>query len=174
MLFRSETLSQDSAQPSPAPAAPHCEAPFGGLSERQVALLSAPLDRGKVRQRDQGRTAVSYLEGWQVISEANRIFGFDGWQRQTIAMRCIPDQERPIGERRFHARTFDDKGAERPIEQHNPHEDEQHVTRLRHEDAPERRPSRTPYEARVTFGASTPSAGLRGIVWSLTALRRDL
>ena len=95
-----ETLSQDSAQPSPAPAAPHCEAPFGGLSERQVALLSAPLDRGKVRQRDQGRTAVSYLEGWQVISEANRIFGFDGWQRQTIALRCITDQERPIGRER--------------------------------------------------------------------------
>jgi hypothetical protein len=40
---------------------------------------------------------VSYLEGWQVIAEANRIFGFDGWQRQTIAVRCITQAERAIG-----------------------------------------------------------------------------
>ena len=29
--------------------------------------------------------------------EANRIFGFDGWQRQTIAVRCVAQAERPIG-----------------------------------------------------------------------------
>jgi len=40
---------------------------------------------------------VSYLEGWQVIAEANRIFGFDGWQRQTIAVRCVAQAERLIG-----------------------------------------------------------------------------
>jgi hypothetical protein len=40
---------------------------------------------------------VSYLEGWQVIAEANRIFGFDGWQRQTIAVRCVAQTERAIG-----------------------------------------------------------------------------
>jgi hypothetical protein len=37
------------------------------------------------------------MEGWQVIAEANRIFGFDGWQRQTIAVRCVAQAERPIG-----------------------------------------------------------------------------
>jgi hypothetical protein len=42
---------------------------------------------------------VSYLEGWQVIAEANRIFGFDGWQRQTIAVRCVTQAERLIGAR---------------------------------------------------------------------------
>ena len=40
---------------------------------------------------------MSYLEGWQVIAEANRIFGFDGWQRQTIAVRCVAQAERTIG-----------------------------------------------------------------------------
>jgi DNA recombination protein Rad52 len=62
-----------------------------------VALLTAPLDRAHVRQREQGRSRVSYLEGWQVIAEANRIFGFDGWQRQTIAVRCVAQAERSIG-----------------------------------------------------------------------------
>jgi DNA recombination protein Rad52 len=67
------------------------------LSERQVALLSAPLDRANVRQREQGRSRVSYLEGWQVIAEANRIFGFDGWERSTLISRCVAEHERPIG-----------------------------------------------------------------------------
>ena len=63
----------------------------------QLAALAAPLDRANVRQREQGRSRVSYLEGWQVIAEANRIFGFDGWQRQTIAVRCVAQAERTIG-----------------------------------------------------------------------------
>jgi DNA recombination protein Rad52 len=59
--------------------------------------LAAPLDRANVRQREQGRGKVNYLEGWQLIAEANRIFGFDGWQRQTIAVRCVAQGERTIG-----------------------------------------------------------------------------
>jgi DNA recombination protein Rad52 len=68
------------------------------FSAEQITALSAPLDRAKVRQRRQGRSQVSYLEGWQVIAEANRIFGFDGWQRETIALRCVHQSERLIGE----------------------------------------------------------------------------
>jgi len=93
-----ESLSQEAgAQPSPSTATSQCDPPFGGLSERQVALLSAPLDRANVRQREQGRSPVSYLEGWQVIAEANRIFGFDGWERSTLVSRCVAEHERPIG-----------------------------------------------------------------------------
>jgi DNA recombination protein Rad52 len=67
------------------------------LTARQIAALSAPLDRANVRQREQGRSRVSYLEGWQVIAEANRIFGFDGWERSTLISRCVAEHERPIG-----------------------------------------------------------------------------
>jgi DNA recombination protein Rad52 len=67
------------------------------FSTEQITALSAPLDRAKVRQREQGRSQVSYLEGWQVIAEANRIFGFDGWQRETVALRCVNQSERTIG-----------------------------------------------------------------------------
>ena len=69
----------------------------GGFSREQISALAAPLDRANVRQREQGRSKVHYLEGWQVIAEANRIFGFDGWQRQTIAVRCVAQAERLIG-----------------------------------------------------------------------------
>ncbi|MCP9889268.1 RAD52 family DNA repair protein [Cyanobium sp. ATX 6A2] len=67
------------------------------FSAEQIAALSAPLDRAKVRQREQGRATVSYIEGWQAIAEANRIFGFDGWQRQTLQLCCIHQGERSIG-----------------------------------------------------------------------------
>jgi recombination DNA repair RAD52 pathway protein len=32
-----------------------------------------------------------------VIAEANRIFGFAGWQRQIIAVRCVAQAQRAIG-----------------------------------------------------------------------------
>jgi recombination DNA repair RAD52 pathway protein len=67
------------------------------FSAAQIAALSAPLDRALVSSREQGRSKVNYLQSWQVIAEANRIFGFDGWQRQTIAVRCVAQAERPIG-----------------------------------------------------------------------------
>ena len=67
------------------------------FSSEQLAALAAPLDRAKVRQREQGRSKVSYLEGWQVIAEANRIFGFDGWQRETMAVQCVAERERTLG-----------------------------------------------------------------------------
>ena len=94
---RAEEALAKASVPSPPQEAP--QAPPSGFSPEQLAALSAPLDRANVRQREQGRSRVSYLEGWQVIAEANRIFGFDGWQRQTIAVRCVAQAERLIGAR---------------------------------------------------------------------------
>jgi DNA recombination protein Rad52 len=92
-LIRSADHAEE-AQPN-AGSAPQAQP--SGFSPEQLAALNAPLDRANVRQREQGRSRVSYLEGWQVIAEANRIFGFDGWQRQTIAVRCVAQAERTIG-----------------------------------------------------------------------------
>jgi len=94
---RAEEAPAKASVPSRPPEAP--QAPPAGFSPEQLAALSAPLDRANVRQREQGRSKVHYLEGWQVIAEANRIFGFDGWQRQTIAVRCVAQAERLIGAR---------------------------------------------------------------------------
>ena len=43
------------------------------FSADQITALSAPLDRAKVRQREQGRSQVSYLEGWPGITFAHTI-----------------------------------------------------------------------------------------------------
>lgn len=59
--------------------------------------LSAPLDRAVVKERTQSGRSFSYIEGWYAIGEANRIFGFDGWHRETVDIRCVNERPRKIG-----------------------------------------------------------------------------
>src|SRR3974377_240662 len=64
------------------------------FSAKQVRALRRKPDRRHVRTRQapDGRQ-FSYLEGWYAISEANRIFGFDGWSRETVESRCVLARE---------------------------------------------------------------------------------
>ncbi|QIO34351.1 Rad52/Rad22 family DNA repair protein [Bradyrhizobium sp. 1(2017)] len=68
------------------------------FNDDQKASLGAPLNRAQVKARKQGGRTFSYIEGWHVIAEANRIFGFDGWQRETIETKCVTEAAREIGE----------------------------------------------------------------------------
>jgi DNA repair and recombination protein RAD52 len=63
----------------------------------QKTALAAPLITANVKAREQGGRKVSYIEGWHVIAEANRVFGFDGWTRETVDLRCVSEKERSIG-----------------------------------------------------------------------------
>jgi hypothetical protein len=72
--------------------------PALGFSPQQIEALSAPLNRAHISSREQGKGSVSYLKSFVVLQEANRIFGFDGWQRQTLSCRCVSQAERLIGE----------------------------------------------------------------------------
>jgi len=74
--------------------------PAGGFSPEQLTALASPLDPARICTRKQGRASVPYLKGWAVIEEANAIFGFDGWQRQTLFCQCVTQAERSIGEER--------------------------------------------------------------------------
>lgn len=53
------------------------------FSDQQIAALKAPLDRANVKSREQGKSQVSYIEAYHAENEANRIFGFDAWDRET-------------------------------------------------------------------------------------------
>jgi DNA recombination protein Rad52 len=68
------------------------------FNDEQVGKLRGPLNRAHVRERKQGGRMLSYVEGWQVIDEANSIFGFDRWTRETVHFECVNQQEREIGE----------------------------------------------------------------------------
>ena len=64
-----------------------------GFSAKQVEALRRNLDHRHVRTRETNGRTLSYIEGWYAISEANRIFGFDGWNRETVETRCILARE---------------------------------------------------------------------------------
>lgn len=68
-----------------------------GFTPTTVKLLQAPLDPKYVSQRSQSGRQLDYIEGWHAIAEANRIFGFDGWDRTVIACDCVQQKERKIG-----------------------------------------------------------------------------
>jgi DNA recombination protein Rad52 len=69
-----------------------------GFSDDTKGLLAAKLSPGNVKSRQQGGSKVSYIEGWHVIAEANRIFGFDRWTRETLDIKCVSEKEREIGQ----------------------------------------------------------------------------
>ena len=64
-----------------------------GFTEKQVRALRRGLNSRHVRTREVNGRELSYIEGWYVISEANRIFGFDGWNRETVETRCVLARE---------------------------------------------------------------------------------
>lgn len=66
------------------------------LDDQQKEALSAPLNRAAVKTRTQGKSELSYIEGWHAIAEANRIFGFDAWSRETIDIGCVFECPRKI------------------------------------------------------------------------------
>ena len=64
-----------------------------GFSAKQVQALRRSLNSRHVRTREANGRELSYIEGWYAISEANRIFGFDGWNRETVDSRCVLARE---------------------------------------------------------------------------------
>ena len=64
-----------------------------GFSAKQVQALRRSLNGRHVRTREANGRELSYIEGWYAISEANRIFGFDGWSRETVETRCVLARE---------------------------------------------------------------------------------
>lgn len=71
------------------------------FNEAQNKSLAADLSSANVKARKQGGRDVSYIEGWRVIAEANRIFGFDGWTRETVETKCVAERERTIGKEQY-------------------------------------------------------------------------
>jgi DNA recombination protein Rad52 len=59
------------------------------FSEPQVKALTSKLSAKYVRTRQHSGLTLSYIEGWHAIAEANRIFGYDAWDRQTMAVKCV-------------------------------------------------------------------------------------
>ena len=74
-----------------------------GFSAKQTLALKRNLDHRNVRTREAHGRELSYIEGWYAISEANRIFGFDGWSRETVEFQMRAGAREP---RQLHCRLY--------------------------------------------------------------------
>jgi DNA recombination protein Rad52 len=59
------------------------------FTDKQRRSLAAKLRHQHVKTRSSQGTTISYVEGWHVIAEANRIFGYDCWDRRTLSPQCV-------------------------------------------------------------------------------------
>jgi recombination DNA repair RAD52 pathway protein len=64
-----------------------------GFSAKQVQALRRSLSSRHVRTRQVNGRELTYIEGCYAISQANRIFGFDRWNRETMDSRCVLARE---------------------------------------------------------------------------------
>ena len=64
-----------------------------GFSDSQMRALARSVPARHVRSRVRDGKELSYVEGWYVLAQANRIFGFDGWDRETIETKCLLGRE---------------------------------------------------------------------------------
>ncbi len=55
----------------------------------QVTALKRAVPSRRVKTRINDGKALSYIEGWFAVDQANRIFGFDGWGRETVETRRL-------------------------------------------------------------------------------------
>lgn len=65
--------------------------------DKVSAELSRKLDPAAVKPAKQYGPKGDYIEGWHAMAEANRIFGFDGWDYAISDCRCVSERPKKIG-----------------------------------------------------------------------------
>ena len=64
-----------------------------GFSDKQTRALGRSVPARNIRSRVNAGKELAYIEGWYALSQANRIFGFEGWDRETIETKCVLARE---------------------------------------------------------------------------------
>ena len=59
------------------------------FTTRQERALKRGLQQRHVRNRSVEGRELAFIEAWHAIAEANRIFGFDAWDRETMDVKCV-------------------------------------------------------------------------------------
>ena len=67
------------------------------FTDTQTRKLRAKLNAKHVKTRKCNGATLSYIEGWHAIAEANRIFGYDAWDRETLSAECVWKEVKQAG-----------------------------------------------------------------------------
>jgi hypothetical protein len=64
-----------------------------GFSDNQTRALGRNVPARSIRSRTISGKELAYIEGWYALAQANRIFGFDGWDREIVETKCVLARE---------------------------------------------------------------------------------
>jgi len=67
------------------------------FARSQLKRLASKLDPARIQAREVGGKKLDYIEGWFAIAEANRIFGFAGWDREMVQFERLYERSRSDG-----------------------------------------------------------------------------
>ena len=63
----------------------------GGFEPTQLRKLQRALDPRRVQIREVEGRQLSHIEGWYAIAQANEIFGYAGWDRETVFLERVQE-----------------------------------------------------------------------------------
>jgi hypothetical protein len=64
-----------------------------GFTDKQVRALGRSVPASAIRTRMSSGKELTYIEGWYAVAQANRIFGLEGWDRETVEATCTQARE---------------------------------------------------------------------------------
>lgn len=62
------------------------------FNEEQMKLLNQELASNRIKTRSKGNVNLSYLEGFDIIETANRVFGFGNWSYHTVSLESVSSE----------------------------------------------------------------------------------
>lgn len=63
------------------------------FNDNQIAILNQELDGNRVKTREKGNINLSYLEGFDVIETANKIFGYGNWSYSITKLEQVSQEQ---------------------------------------------------------------------------------
>jgi DNA repair and recombination protein RAD52 len=62
------------------------------FNDKQAQVLAYELDNNRIKSRTKGNVDLSYLEGFDIIEAANKIFGFGNWTYAISALELVSQE----------------------------------------------------------------------------------
>ncbi len=62
------------------------------FNNKQIEILNQEIDSSRVKSRQKGNINLSYLEGFDVIETANKIFGFGNWNYTITSLEMVSQE----------------------------------------------------------------------------------
>jgi len=65
------------------------------FNDKQIQVLSYELDSSRIKSRSKGNISLSYLEGFDIIETANKIFGYGNWDYTISKLEQVSQEINP-------------------------------------------------------------------------------